>query len=122
MAEARQFGDRRVCVHVCARGHACMHTRTSMSALRSASTVLISIVLSTSGMAGSTRTCRNQHETTTAFCRCTSSEEHSAVTPAATRPRIPPGPLRQPEPAETCQTRTRAAHMRVEPSVARPYV
>jgi hypothetical protein len=31
-----------------------------MSALRSASTVLISIVLSTSGMAGSTRTCRNQ--------------------------------------------------------------
>ncbi len=48
---------------------------------------------------------------------CKSSEEHSAVTPAATRPRIPPGPLRQPEPAETCQTRTRAAHMRVEPSV-----
>ena len=54
---------------------------------------------------------------------CKSSEEHSAVTPAATRPRIPPGPLRQPEPAETCQTRTRAAHMRVEPSVtSRPYV
>jgi hypothetical protein len=94
-----------------------------MSALRSASTVLISIVLSTSGMAGSTRTCRNQQETTTAFFRCKSSEEHSAVTPAATRTRIPPGPLRQPEPAETCQTRTRAAHLRVEPSVtSRPYV